>query len=251
MDQDSQARAKREIRHGEKLAQGNPEVAWGWSTPAGQLRAQRRAQLIAKGAGLGPGVRVLELGCGTGLFTEKFAQTGAEIVAIDVSPDLLEMARKRNLPAERVCFREGRFEEEAIEGYFDAVIGSSVVHHLEIEQALPHIYELLKPGGTLSFTEPNMLNPLIMLQKNILWLKDKMGDSPDETAFFRWGFRTTLREAGFDQVEIQPFDWLYPRTPEGLVPLVQSLGFYLEKIPVFREFTGSLYIRARRPATPG
>jgi SAM-dependent methyltransferase len=190
----------------------------------------------------------LELGCGTGLFTEKFAQTGAELVAIDVSPDLLKIARARNLPAERVCFLEGRFEEEAIDGHFDAVIGSSVVHHLELKRALPRIYELLKPGGILGFTEPNMLNPLIMVQKNIPWLKEKMGDSPDETAFVRWKFRTTLFEAGFDQVQIQPFDWLHPATPKGLIPLVQSLGFFLEKIPVLREFAGSLYIHACRPA---
>ena len=123
MDRSSQNRAEHEIRHGKKLAQRNPEAVWGWSTPAGQQRAQRRAQLIAKGAGLGPGVRVLELGCGTGLFTEKFPQTGAELVAIDISPDLLKIAKARILPRERVHFRQGLFEEDTFEGYFDAVIG--------------------------------------------------------------------------------------------------------------------------------
>ena len=48
-----------------------------------------------------------------------------------------------------------------------------------------------------------MLNPLIMLQKNIPWLKERMGDSPDEIAFVRWKLHTTLSEAGFDNIEDQ------------------------------------------------
>ena len=59
----------------------------------------------------------------------------------------------------------------------------------EIEEALRDIYRVLKPGGTIYFTEPNMLNPQIAMQKNIPWIKRKLGDSPDETAFFRWPLR--------------------------------------------------------------
>ena len=75
------------------------------------------------------------------------------------------------------------------ERVFDSVVGSSVLHHLEIKEALRDIYRVLKPGGTIYFTEPNMLNPQIAIQKNIPWIKRKLGDSPDETAFFRWSLR--------------------------------------------------------------
>lgn len=75
-------------------------LALGASAPRpGWLRAERRAELIAKGAGLRPGVRVLEIGCGTGMFTEMFARTGAQIVAVEISEALLEKARARHLPA--------------------------------------------------------------------------------------------------------------------------------------------------------
>src|SRR3712207_6059544 len=69
------SRASHEIEHGKKLSMGHPEDIWGWGSPAGKLRASRRAGLIARGAGLRPGVRALEIGCGTGLFTEMFAPT--------------------------------------------------------------------------------------------------------------------------------------------------------------------------------
>lgn len=240
-------RAAREIAHGYLLAQEDPELIWGWGTPAGRLRAKRRAELIAAGAQLGPGIRVLEVGCGTGLFTEMFAATGAQLIAVDISPDLLVRAQARNLPPEQVQFLEKRFEACEVDGPFDAVIGSSILHHLEIEPALRKIYNLLKPGGVLSFAEPNMLNPQIFFQKNIPWLKERLGDSPDETAFIRWQLRALLARLGFERINITPFDWLHPATPPALIRLVSGAGKRLERVPLLSELAGSLHLRAYRP----
>src|SRR5438445_13488079 len=77
---------------------------------------------------------------------------------------------------------------------FDSVVGSSVLHHLEIQEAIREIYRVLKPSGTIYFTEPNMLNPQIAIQKNVPWVKRKLGDSPDETAFFRLPLRRLLEQ---------------------------------------------------------
>ena len=243
-------RADREITHGRKLAAKDPELVWGWGTPAGRLRAIRRAKIIASGARLGLGVRALEIGCGTGLFTEMFAQTGAQLVALDISADLLEIARTRGVPADKVEFLEKRFEDSDFVGAFDAVIGSSVLHHLDVEKAFPRIFELLKPGGFMSFAEPNMLNPQILVEKNMPWLKKHMGDSPDETAFVRWQIQSHLLNVGFEKVEVTPFDWLHPITPEPLINLVSEMGHWLERVPLIKEFAGSLFIRARRPLLP-
>ena len=127
---------------------------------------------------------------------------------------------------------------------FDSVVGSSVLHHLEIKQALTETYRVLKEGGTIYFTEPNMLNPQIAIQKNVPWVKRILGDSPDETAFFRWSLRRLLKQTGFRDVRIDPFDFLHPKSPGFLVNRLNSLGRVLEKVPVISEFAGSLYIRA-------
>lgn len=74
-------RAANEIAHGRLLATAESEAIWGWSTPAGQFRVRRRADLIIDAAGLRPNRSVLEIGCGTGLFTAHFAATGARIGA--------------------------------------------------------------------------------------------------------------------------------------------------------------------------
>ena len=125
-------RSENEIAHGYKLVRNDPEKVWGWGTPAGQLRAIRRAEMIISGADLKSGVRTLEIGCGTGLFTEMFARTGVHLVAVDISGELLQFANARGLPPTRVQFLEKRFEECNVDGPFDAVIGSSILQHLEI-----------------------------------------------------------------------------------------------------------------------
>ena len=238
-------RGQREIAHGMKLSENNPEQIWGWGTPAGKIRAERRARLISAAASLGFGVRALEIGYGTGLFTEYFARSGAEIVALDISEELLASARQRNLP-EIVSFVCSPFEALSADDPFDAVIGSSVLHHLDIVSALSHIQRLLKPGGVMSFAEPNMLNPQIMVQKKIPWIKARMGDSPDETAFFRWRLAALMQAIGFRDINIVPLDWLHPAIPLSLTGFIQKVGEIFEKIPLVREFAGSLYIRECR-----
>ncbi len=239
-------RAKNEIEHGEWLAERDPERIWGWDTPAGRIRARRRAALIAEGCGLGPNVKALEIGCGTGLFSSLFAETGAQIVAVDISGVLLERARGRAIPPGRVRFVERRFEDCDIDGPFDAVIGSSILHHLDMRAALPKIQQLLRPGGRMSFAEPNLLNPQVLAERTLRsWFPYT---SPDETAFVRSRLQATMVAVGFVDVRITPFDWLHPATPCRWIPAVKRIGAWLEGMPGLREFSGSLLISGRRPA---
>ena len=89
-----------------------------------------------------------------------------------------------------------------------------------------------------------MLNPQIPIQKNVSWVKRKLGDSPDETAFFRWPLQRLLERTGFRDVRIDPFDFLHPKTPRLLVSRFNALGRFFEMMPVVSELAGSLYIRA-------
>ncbi len=244
MTPDPKSRATHEIEHGQYLAAGAPEAIWGWGTPAGKLRAARRGDLILEGACIGPSSRVVEIGCGSGLFTETFARSGAQIIAVDLSPDLLALARQRHLP--NVQFLEKSFEDCAVDGPFDAVIGSSVLHHLDLERAWPKIMALLKPGGRISFAEPNMLNPQVFCERHFRRFFPQV--SPDETAFVRRRLTRDLERVGFSSIDIQPFDWLHPATPPALIRGVSFVGRVLEALWPVREFAGSLRIRARRPS---
>lgn len=235
-------RLQNEIEHGKYLlAHGAGEV-WNWETPAGRIRWARRVKMLT--SHLHQEQNVLELGCGTGYFTRELAVTGARITAIDISSELLEVAQQKcssgNVQFEVRNAYAMTFPDET----FDSVVGSSVLHHLEIEAALKEIQRVLKPGGSIHFTEPNMMNPQITVQKNVPAIKQRLGDSPDETAFFRWRLGRRLESAGFRAVRIEPFDFLHPKIPPSWITTVQNLGYFLEKVPLLREMAGSLYIRA-------
>ncbi|HTG44097.1 MAG TPA: class I SAM-dependent methyltransferase [Verrucomicrobiae bacterium] len=236
------ARLEHEIAHGRYLiAHGAGEI-WNWEGAAGHLRWQRRVQMLR--SHLQPEMDVLELGCGTGLFTAELAKTGARITAVDISPELLEVARLQCQSANVRFVIQNAYALDYADASFDSVLGSSVLHHLELDQALTEAYRVLRPGGHFRFTEPNMLNPQIAIQKNIPAVKRRLGDSPDETAFFRWSLQRRLGRIGFRQIKVKPFDFLHPKLPPRLIPAAQALERIVERTPVLSEIAGSLFIRA-------
>jgi ubiquinone/menaquinone biosynthesis C-methylase UbiE len=239
----SSLRLQHEIEHAQYLA-GRAGLIWNWESPAGKIRWQRRVELLR--SSLNNKMKVLELGCGTGYFTRQLAATGASIIAMDISPQLLAIARGE-CPAANVEFLLGNaYALELPNSSFDAVVGSSILHHLEITPALAEIYRVLRPGGIVRFTEPNMLNPQIAIQKQVPFIKKALGDSPDETAFFRWPLRRLMQKSRFKAIEITPFDFLHPWLPAAWINIVQSIGELLEHTPIINEIAGSLFIKASK-----
>jgi ubiquinone/menaquinone biosynthesis C-methylase UbiE len=180
------------------------------------------------------------------MFTHRLAATGALLTAVDLSPDLIAEARKN--PSANIFFQVGDIELlEFPDASFDAVVGSSVLHHVNVEKSLREAFRVLKPGKCIAFAEPNMMNPQIAMQKNIPYIKHKMGDSPDETAFFRWRVKRMLQRAGFLEVIVKPFDFLHPAIPVRFISIMKKIGETIEKIPVLDELAGSLIISGRKP----
>ena len=106
-----------------------------------------------------------------------------------------------------------RFEECDIDGPFDAVIGSSILNHLDVAAALSLILRLLKPAvGSVSRSRIISYSQ-VFLERKLRFLPVFQYTSPDETAFVRRSFAPRLRAAGFIDASIVPFDWLHPRVP--------------------------------------
>ncbi|MCX7045674.1 MAG: class I SAM-dependent methyltransferase [Candidatus Sumerlaeota bacterium] len=232
-----------EIAHGKKIIH-SAEFYWGWGSPAGQERLRRRVELVKRYAKLTSGHVSLELGCGKGLYTREFMKSGATIVPIDISLQLLLVARAN---APQGAFLQGDahclpFSDAS----FDSIIGISVLHHLDMDQALPECKRVLRPRGKFVFCEPNMLNPQIFIERNVPFIRPLMGNSPDETAFRRWPLHRQLASTGFSVSKIIPFDFLHPWTPKLLIPCVRLFGKVMEKIPLLREIAGSVLVVACR-----
>ncbi len=240
-------RLAREIEHHREIAD-QAEMIWNWDSPAGRRRAERRAGLFVTQAGLSPGRRALELGCGTGVFLRRTGPSGAEIRGIDISQDLLGRARQHLEQFPNIGLDRGNAEQLPYrDASFDAVYGSSVLHHLELSRALAEAARVLRPGGRAVFTEPNLLNPQVAVMFHLGLTKRYFGVSPDEAAFSRFRAAVLAAEAGFRQVCVTPFDFVHPATPEGWLDKVARMGAALEVLPFIRQIAGSLLICATKP----
>ncbi len=238
-------RLKNEIEHGKYLKKQGAGDIWGWETVAGKRRWSRRVKMLTDH--IKPGMRVLEIGCGSGYFTKELAKTNAEINAIDISQDLLDIAKEEVQSSHVKISIDNAYNMSFGDCIFDTVVGSSVLHHLEIDLALKEIYRVLKPNGSVYFTEPNMLNPQIALQKNIPYFKKKLGDSPDETAFFIWDIKRRFLNTGFNKdLQIIPFDFLHPNIPKSTVNSIEPICLFFEKVPLLKQLSGSIYIKASK-----
>ena len=240
-------RLAREIEFHRSIAD-HAELVWNWDSPAGRSRAERRGRMYVEHGRLAPGRLALEVGCGTGLFLAQAARSGATIRALDLSTHLLARARARLGGSANVALQCGNAEQMPYpDGTFDAVYGSSVLHHLDLDRALREVFRVLRPAGRMVFTEPNILNPQVTVMFKVNATKRYFGVSPDEMAFSRFRAARALREAGFREGSVTPFDFLHPSTPGTLLGAVSRAGRLAERVPLLREIAGSLLIRAVKP----
>jgi 2-polyprenyl-6-hydroxyphenyl methylase/3-demethylubiquinone-9 3-methyltransferase len=101
-------------------------------------------------------VDVLDVGCGGGLSAEAFLARGARVVAFDVSPSLIDIARTHDASG-RIDYRVGCSMDKAMYAMesYGAVVGFEVLEHLEHpEGAIDNMIASLRPGGTLMLSSP-------------------------------------------------------------------------------------------------
>ena len=235
-----------ERKQGADIAGGELEGVWGWSSPAGRLRADRRSRFLVEAARLGPGVRCLELGSGTGVFTARLAESGCELVALELSEALARRCRERVDDRAEVVI--GNVETgEGLEGRtFDAIVGVSILHHVNMALCLRHTFSALVPGGRFAFSEPNMANPQVWAMKNVDAIGRLLHETPHETAFRARELRALFEHAGLDVDVCEPFEFLHPATPPRLIGPVRRLERALERTP-FRAIAGSIRVAGHRP----
>lgn len=103
--------------------------------------------------GLGPGIRVLDVACGTGNVAVPAARAGAVVTGIDIAPNVLEKARARTAQARlHVRFDEGDAEELPYDdGSFDVVVsmfGAMFAPHPELAAA--ELLRVCRAGGSIA-----------------------------------------------------------------------------------------------------
>jgi 2-polyprenyl-3-methyl-5-hydroxy-6-metoxy-1,4-benzoquinol methylase len=189
---------------------------------------------------------ILEVGCGSGLFTDALARAlpSSRITATDAFEPVLERARQR-VPDGRVRFQafdaESSVTPEQLGGPFDAVCGVDIVHHLEHPvEALAGWRHLVTPGGRLAILESNPKNPVLFARHY---------GRPAEKRFFlntRRNLAGWTTAAGWDDVEVTYAPLYLPNGPASLWASLGMAESVMHRLVVFRPISGLFLVRAVR-----
>lgn len=115
---------------------------------------------VFRDAGLAPGMRVLDVGCGTGdvsFLAARLVGPSGQVVGLDRAPQAVAMAHRRalNLELPNTRFVVGDASTMTFEAPFDAVVGRFVLLHCPDPAALlRQVAAQVRPGGVLVFQEP-------------------------------------------------------------------------------------------------
>lgn len=124
------------------------------------------------------GAHILDLGCGQGLSSYLLWQSGYKVTGIDLSEQLISIARAR-YARENIRFFVGDAEElKFADEEFDAVVSWALVEHLvHVEKAFSEMQRLVKKGGVVIIFASNMISPFKPYANLMKLLKGEKGHS--------------------------------------------------------------------------
>ncbi len=185
-----------------------------------------------------PGERILDLGCGDGVLTEKIAACGAQVIGVDAAPDMVDAARKRGLDVNLMDGSALSFKHE-----FDAVFSNAALHWMKSDPdaVIAGVARALKPGGRF-VAEMGGHGCVAAITVAIIAVMRRYGI--DARPLIPWYFPTVDAYRG--RLERQGFIVDYIELIPRPTPLPTDMAGWLE---VFAEsFFGHLTAEQRAPA---
>lgn len=209
--------------------------------------------MLARLSGIAPDATVLDVGCGTGRVTEELLELvpRGQVLAIDASADMVELARARLRGRARVWCQDAL--ELALEEPVDAIFSTATLHWVPDHDRLwPALSNALRPGGRLEVQcggHGNIARVRAVIDDVLRELAPALAGwspwtfaSPEET-------EPRLRDAGFADVRC----WLAerPTRPRDVDGFVRSsiLAAHLERLPeeAREPFAAAVVARVRLP----
>ena len=181
-----------------------------------------QAEDFVKRLELKPGMKVLDVACGTGNLAIPAAKTGADVTGVDIAPNLVEQARQ-NAKAEGLNAKFDEGDAEALpydDANFDAVVtmfGAMFAPRPELVAA--ELKRVCKPGGLIAmanWTPSGFIGQMFKINSSYV------PPPPGMTSPVLWGVEETLRERfaeGISKLEVKPQNirWVFPFGPAEVV----------------------------------
>ncbi|MFC2014542.1 class I SAM-dependent methyltransferase [Chloroflexota bacterium] len=221
--------------------------------------ASRKAETIKAEVGhlfssgmLKPGNRVLDMGCGPGLYASKFAEKGMKVTGIDISERSLDYARRyaeeKGLDIE---YRHLDFLNIDYSGEFDAVVQIygelSAFSDKERDAFLEKIYRALKPDGMLIFDVSTRAQRMKEGLRNRWYTSENGFWRPENYLVLEHGFDYPEQDVWLDQYIIVGEDgsvtvyrdWFHDYTRESINQVLGKAGYQV--LEIWNDFTGNPY----------
>jgi dolichol-phosphate mannosyltransferase len=196
-----------------------------------------------------PGESLLEIGAGSGLWTEHLSMIFKgenPITGAVFNEELAKAACAKQLPNTTFLTVHELTRDLPTES-FDYVVGTAILCHDLYAQNLAAIYRLLKPGGQFLFFEANYWNPQVFAKSTVRVIGKWTGNADCQLGLRKYELLRVASHQGFTHVDVIPYDIVHPLTPRFLINSVRGLAFFLEHTPFIREICGTLYIWAKKP----
>lgn len=136
-------------------------------------------------------LRVLDLGCGPGLFAARLLAEypRVDLTAFDLTKEMLQSCRSRLAGCEGVTYRLGDFRVDALGNDYDLIVASLSLHHLELKERADFFrraYSSLKEGGAFIAAEVIVdESPTVRQEQYQLWREFMAGHGEDGMEWYR------------------------------------------------------------------
>jgi 2-polyprenyl-3-methyl-5-hydroxy-6-metoxy-1,4-benzoquinol methylase len=144
--------------------------------------------------------RVLDAGCGSGQWAIALAERGARVTAIDLSPEMIRLARDRgNARGQDIEWRTGDVTRLADPlAVFDAIHARMLLQFVpDVPAALRELRRVLRPGGRLLASVPGALSPIYRAS----WMRHLPGGDPGNNYLLPWELENLLLEYGWRVID--------------------------------------------------
>lgn len=198
---------------------------------------------VQAAAGLGPGVRVLEIGCGTGQLSVPLAQMGVDLLAVELGAKLAAITRRRLREYPTARSEVAEFESWPLPTRrFDAVLCANAFHWLDPAVRVRKSAEALRPGGALCIVQPHHVrggSPGFLEDTNPYYVKWGLGYDPDfqppAPADLKPMYQEIEADGAFARVERRRFEAMQRFTAEEYVGMLRTDSLVLGLEPAERE----------------
>jgi len=213
-------------------------------SPVMKYFRQRKIETALELGGFKKGTRILEVGSNVGQYTTLLAEKGFQMVGIDLSDKIIDIARKianmRGLGNIEYFTMDAEDLSAFKDDTFTGVVSFSTLRYVpDLKKALKEIYRVTKPGGTVALDFPNKHCPWFSLLKNRFGVENHIHDhfySAEELI-------SLFKEAGFTDISTKKIMFTHYTFNSKFLNLYKALDWIGENIIFIKEMAAIVFCK--------